>query len=125
MASDTIGKKIGDFLRYELPHEYCRARITVAKSQTVVIGAVLDRDGATQASPIANGSEANADAIALEDCTTGAGATGTVLALVRGPAIIDGDQLVLAANVTVAELVAPLLALGILVRTEPTIYTAM
>jgi len=123
MAVKTEGKYVRDVVRWEVHEDYCRALITLDKNVATEIGTPLDLNGSNgNAGLIANGSEANADAIALEKHTAVADATSTIQALVRGPAIVDGDQLALEANVTKSELVAPLQALGIQIRSEPVKY---
>jgi hypothetical protein len=121
-TSYTEGRRVDDVVRMELPQAYCREVITLDKAVAAKIGSPLDLDGSNgNGGLIANGAEANADAIALENVTAPADATAKCLALVRGPAIVDGDQLELAADVTKAELKAPLKAIGIMLRDEPTI----
>ena len=125
MASDTEAVRLSDVVKYEADPTYTRERIYVDKDISVVIGEPLDRNGHASgppavASKIANGSEANADAISLEAHAT-ASADYQILALVRGPAVVDGDQLTLQTSVTVAEMQTNLLAnIDVVVQTDPT-----
>jgi hypothetical protein len=115
MATLTESKKIGDVIVNEYHDVYTRERILVAGEVSTQIGMVLNRDGHASgpdvAFTVANGAENTIDAIALENITGGgAGADYLCLALVRGPAIVNGSNLVLASNVTVAEAATNLLA---------------
>lgn len=117
----TQTKGVGDIVAYETPLEYCRKRITVATSQTVKVGSPLDLNGgaSSNAGVITSGNEANADAIALEAATT-SGSTTTIMALVRGPCVVNASELVLETSVTLATVVTALLSAGIIARTQPT-----
>lgn len=104
----TEGKRLDDLLIAEtmVQQGYCRAMIPLGESVSCVIGTPLDQNGGTGgASLITNGNEANTDAIALEaGASTGVGNNPLVMALVRGPAVINGTQLALQASVTIAEI---------------------
>jgi hypothetical protein len=122
-----MGNRLGDILRYETPMDYCRKVCKLAKSMTVVIGTALDRDESSGAIVVLDSYEANCDAIALQAVTTGSGATGTVLALVRGPAVIDTTKIVLQTSQVDADrdtiAAALLTATGIVGRREATLVT--
>jgi len=120
MASETNTKKIGDLVLREFDSNYCRKVILLGNSVTTKIGTPLDQNGGSGgASLITNGNEANVDAVALEAVVSGAAANEPCLCLVRGPAIINGDELELETSVTVAEIKSVLDAAGILVQEEP------
>lgn len=122
-TSYTEGKTIGDVVRYQLPHGFCCEIVTLEDAEQVYVGSPLDKTGGGGggAIKITNGNEANADAISLEAKTDAGSGTDTVLALVRGPAIVNADQLTLETSVTKAELLSVFEALNILLRDEPSL----
>ncbi len=128
MAENTSeGVRLGDVVKYETPFLFCRETLTIAQdagaTDALVIGELLEDNGAGAEVVVANG--ANCHAILMEDVTAATLIAGTsqALCLVRGPAVVDVDQV----NCLTAELVAAvvaLAALGIMVREEPT-YTTL
>lgn len=114
---------VSDVVRWIANNDYCYANVPIGESVAVVVGSLLDLNGGTGgASLITNGNEANVDAIALEAATsTGVGNNPTVLALVRGPAVVNASRLALQTDVTVAEAKANLLAnIDVVAIEEPT-----
>lgn len=109
---------IGDLLKYETPMRFCREKKTLhASVQSIEVGSPLDATGKL----LGGADVANVKALALEAIE----ATGSeeIMALVRGPAIIDKDRLHLESGVTWAALEPYLEKLGILGRSEPVEYT--
>lgn len=128
MAENTTeGVRFGDVVKYETPFLYCRERLTIAQdagaTAALVIGECLEDNGGGEEVPVTVG--ANCHAILIEDVTAATLIAGTsqAMCLVRGPAVVDVDQLNCAAAELVAAVVA-LTALGIMVREEPT-YTTL
>jgi len=117
-------KTVGDIVKYETPFDYGRKVITIkqvaAATAGLPIGQLLE-DAATKAVAVATG--ADCDAVLLEEVALAdlkAGDTSRV-ALVKGPAVIDADNVTVAAAQKDAALAA-LSALGIVSRVGPT-YT--
>lgn len=123
LSSDlqTEAKRIEDIVAAVWNRSHCFALVPIGESVAVTPGTPLDQSGGTGgASLVTNGNEANVDAIALETVTSaGVGDNPNCLCIVRGPANVNADQLVLQASVTAAELKPYLLALGILLVNEP------
>lgn len=109
---------VGKVVEWEagVEYAYCRQAVNVAKSQTIIPGQVL-MNATTYAEAYVDGTGISADAVALDYVTT-TSAYGTVLALVRGPAILHSAGL----TGSDANGVADLLALGIIVRTDSTSF---
>ncbi len=80
MASQAEGLVLTDVVKYEAPSRYSRRIMTLAISQTISLGEVLEM---SSTSVVALATAASAVAIALEAVTTGAGATANILCLVR------------------------------------------
>ena len=117
MAALTQTPKAGDVVKYEAPFGFSRDKGTIAASQTVRVGSVLD--GAVTALSVCT-TGAAASAIALEAVTTGSGETAEIPVLVRHA--VCAEEYVHfgslnSGNVTAAK--AALKALGVLIRTGP------
>ncbi len=121
MSALVKGLTVGEVVKFELPLNYNRESITLKQNQIATadleIGTVLKYASGWE--PVVSGSESSAAAILLEKVSKESlAAVGGVkaLALVRGPAIVDKDNL----SVKVVAVVAALEALGIICRAEPT-----
>ena len=121
MSALVKGLTVGEVVKFELPLNYNRESITLKQNQIATadleIGTVLKYASGWE--PVVSGSESSAAAILLEKVSKESlAAVGGVkaLALVRGPAIVDKDNL----SVKVDAVVAALKALGIICRAEPT-----
>jgi len=114
-------KRVGDVVRWMVNKEFCCEALTLkaATPQSVEVGSPL-RDN-TGYILVANGQEANATAIALENVEV----TGSekVLCLVRGPAIVNPSQMHFETDVAWSEVAAYFLALKILGIAQPTYST--
>jgi len=112
MASDSEAKRRGDLLKWCVNPEYCiETHLTkAATSASFEVGSPVD--DSTGDILITNSNEANVEGI----CLTNVEATGgeKIQVLVRGPAIIDENELHLESDVTAAELEATLNGLGII-----------
>lgn len=92
MASATEGKMIGDIVHREMSDNHSREVVTIATSQTVVMGSVLMRNASDQFETLAAVADGvKAEAIALEAVTTTT-STATCLALKRN-AVVDERML--------------------------------
>jgi len=109
--------RIGDVVLAEALTEvaYCREVLELNTAQTVVPGDLLQYLG-SKYSLWGDESDGTVDAIALEYST--ASVPATILALVRGPAVVHDKYL----NVDTAATRADLAVLGILVRSNPTSF---
>lgn len=107
-----------DIVLYEPPMDYARKLVTIAASQTISRGEILELSGSDY---IAVATAGNAVAIALEAVTT-TGATATIVALVRN-CVVKYEGLTYN-SLTEATVNAALEAKGIVVRTGPTYTTA-
>ena len=113
MAQDTERNYPGDFLKWICNRDFCLDILTTKAATADILypgGLLMDSTGAIN---VANGSEASVYAIYLGPQITVAGGE-KILALVRGPAIVDYDMLNFEASVTWAECAAALAALDIL-----------
>lgn len=110
--------RIGDVVLAEAltEVEYCREVVTLDTAQTVVIGTLLQDNGDGTWSEWANESDGTVDGIALEAST--ASVPETIVALVRGPAVVHDKYL----STDTDETRADLAGIGILVRTNPTTF---
>jgi Bacteriophage lambda head decoration protein D len=116
MATEQNEKRyIGDVVLAEALEQfaYCRTAVTLAATQTIVIGDLLKNnvDG-TWSKWALEATDGTVDGIALEYST--ASVPASILAIVRGPAIVSDKYI----NVNTAAVAADLLGLGILVRTN-------
>jgi len=125
MSALVKGLTVGEVVKFELPLNYNRESITLKRNQSATadleIGTVLKYASGWE--PVVSGSESSAAAILLEKVSKESlAAVGGVkaLALVRGPAIVDKDNLSVAEGVDLDAVVAALEALGIICRAEPT-----
>jgi len=124
MATLNEGLTIGDVLKAELetPRNYCREVCVLAQDEAaeddLEIGQALETDTG-QKIVLATG--ANADSILLEKVTAEDLAADDVsaLCLVRGPAVVDGNNLTIA-NGEETDALAALKGLGILNSASPT-----
>lgn len=126
MTTYNEAVRLGDVVKFELPMHFCRGTHTIEQdagaTAGLVVGECLEDSGGKE---IVVATGANCNAILLEDVLLAdliAGDT-TRVCLIRGSAIVDTDQLT-CATAQKAAAVAALLALGILVRSEPT-YTTL
>ncbi len=124
MSALEKGLTVGEVVKFELPLNYNRETITLAQDTDadadLEIGTVLEKSSGKWI-PVATAS--SAAAILLEKVSKESlAAVGGVkaLALVRGPAIVDKDNLSVAEGAGLAAVVAALEALGIICRAEPT-----
>lgn len=123
MSALEKGLTVGEVVKFELPLNYNRETITLAQDTDadadLEIGTVLEKSSGKWI-PVATAS--NAAAILLEKVSKESIAAADVeaLALVRGPAIVDKDNLSVAKGVNLDAVVAALEALGIICRAEPT-----
>lgn len=89
----TEGARPSDAVIAEFDPRYCRETITISNGTggalTYEVNEVLEASGANF---VKNATD-KGDAILLEEITVGAGSTGTAPAIVRGPAIVNADQL--------------------------------
>lgn len=117
---------LGDVVKFELPMHFCRKvetiKLQAGATVAPVIGECLEPDGVKKKIVAVGG---NCDSILLENITLAdhKAADQKCVCLIRGPAIVDTDQLACNADQK-ATAVAALLVLGILVRSEPT-YTTL
>ena len=111
MAQLTDTDATGEWLKWMIERRFCCAPMALkaATVQTIVPGDMLEDD--TGLIIVANGTEADVIAIAMESIVAVGGEK--ILCLVRGPAIIDSDMINYAASVTWAEVSAALAALDI------------
>lgn len=119
MGSPTVTPKtealnISDIIKMMFDKNYCLALVT-ADDGTYSIGEVLE-PGVRDVKPLA--AAANAFAVCMEDIVCAASA-GVFIALVRGPAIVDGDLMTYNAEAEAATNTA-LLDEGILVKKNVT-----
>ncbi len=127
MATNTTEPtRIGDVVKMETDWHFGRQKHTIeqdgAATEALVVGELLENSGGKEV-VVATGSSCNAillEPVSLADLI--AGDTERVC-LVRGPAVIDSDQVNVASAQKATALVA-LLALNIVSRTEPT-YTTL
>jgi hypothetical protein len=75
-------------------YAYCREVVTINKSQTIIVGTILELNGAAYDAKQLAGAGTGVG-VALEAITTTAGATGTIVAVMRGPAIVKKEALTL------------------------------
>lgn len=111
--------KIGDIVLAETLTEflYCREVVTLAATQTVLPGTLLKNNGdGTWSVWDEESTDGTVDGIALEYAT--ASVPATILALVRGAAIVHSKYL----SDDTDAIRADLAAIGILVRDNPTEY---
>lgn len=113
---------IGDVVKFELDKAYCREEVILAQdaeaTEDVIVGTILEASS-TKKVPCTTGT--NADSILLTKVLAADIVAGdvTVVALTRGPAIVDDALLTITANQkTTAK--AALKVLGILTRVGPT-----
>lgn len=108
--------RIGDIVLWEAGVEvnYCREVVALDAAQTIVPGNTLAESGGTWSLYATEGGTGQVDGIALEYST--ASVPATILALVRGPAVVHGRYLV--EESTDTAVVADLASLGILIRDE-------
>jgi len=122
MSALEKGLTVGEVVKFELPLNYNRETITLAQDTDadadLEIGTVLEKSSGKWI-PVATAS--NAAAILLEKVSKESIAAADVeaLALVRGPAIVDKDNLYVG-DATLADVATALEALGIICRAEPT-----
>lgn len=118
--ADTQKMKIADVVKWETNPNFTREKVTLkaVTTQTIVVGSPLRDD--TGYILVANGQEANATHIALENIDATGGEE--CLALRCGPALIDKDQLTLETGVTWSELESYFAALDIRALAEPAEY---
>lgn len=115
------GVNIGDVVKMELQYNYCREAEVLAQDlaaeDELPVGQVLEPSG-TDLVVCTTGSLASA--VLLRKTTAAALVAGDVpvACLVRGPAILDVDQLTIVAD-ELDDAVAALLALAIVCRSEP------
>ncbi len=80
MASQTEGLVLSDVIKFEEESRFSREVLTLAASQTISMGEVLQASGDNV---VALASAASASAVALEAVTTGVGVTSDILCAVR------------------------------------------
>lgn len=115
MATLTEDLVIGDVVKMEERMAFSREVLTLATSQTISLGEVLEPDSAyVKAGAVAG----NISAIALEAVTT-TSATADILCLVRH-GIVDIDRMTLN-SLTEADVVTQLKTLGIVPYSESSI----
>ena len=121
MSNTTENPRIDDVIFYETPREYCREVITLAQNESatedLLIGTVLSTSSSKK---IACTTGSSTDSILLENVSAEDLASGDVqaVALVRGPAIVVQDALIISSNQLSAAVTA-LKTLNIIVRTQP------
>ncbi len=124
MALLTSLGKIAEVVKMETPFRYGREKLTIkqdgAASAALKVGELLENDSGYVV--VATG--ANCAAILLEPVTAATLIAGssTAVCLVRGPAVIDSDNVTVDSGQKAAALAA-LLVLGIVSRVQPTKYT--
>lgn len=123
MSALEKGLTIGEVVKFELPLNYNREAITFVKNTGATadleIGTVLETDATYGWKVVAT--PANAKAILLEKVPVEKLVADNVkaLALMRGPAIVDKDNLYVG-NANRDSVATALTALGIICRAEPT-----
>ena len=127
MVTKTEALVIGDVLVWEADRKYCveewLIENAVASEVTFVVGVTLEPGTSATTQKIPCGTAANADSILLEKVTVAASSNSSLASvLIRGPAVVNGDNLDYNSQ-TVATVDAALLDELILVKTGPT-YTA-
>jgi hypothetical protein len=118
MASLTEPIRMQDVVKWMVNSNFCCEEVTLEANteQTIVVGSLLmDDDGYIL---VANEEEANVTHIALENVSATGGET--ILALARGPALVDKDMLDFEDYVTWSEVASHLAARDILPLSEPT-----
>ena len=112
MTTETEGLYPSDVISWEEDNFYSREKVTIAASQTVVLGSIL-QDAGGGAYEICD-CEADALAIALAPVTTGSGETAEIPALVREAKVLADGLCYLCLCKTDVD--AALKALGIVVE---------
>jgi len=117
MTTIVEKKVISDVLKWEVGEGYlfCREKHVVLDGEVLAIGTVCETATGKKIQATTAG---NADSICLENDIAPVGADGSAVFLVRGPCIINEDQLDYN-SLTKATVDAALAAFGILVRSEP------
>lgn len=102
----TETQRPSDAVRWEANQDYTREVATVDTDETIAVGqAVVITAGA--AAVVADGAEATTNGIALQAGV----ATDKIVCLVRGPAIVNKDKIVLDTDADLDDTVTALLAL--------------
>lgn len=106
--------RIGDIVLAEVLPEvaFCREVVTLAAAQTITPGETLSESGGEWSEYDAAGGTGQVDGIALEYST--ASVPPTILALVRGPAVVHSRYL----DVNDDAVAADLASLGIIIRDD-------
>jgi hypothetical protein len=122
--TQTEKKHISDIVKFMIDPRYCIEKVTFAANGGATAGLncgqVLE---ASTTNKIACTTEASADSVLLENITLAEAIAGcSKIAIVRGPALINTDELTHTDSTAAAAALAALAALGIRAVTEPT-YT--
>jgi len=129
MSETNEQNYVGDLVKYETPLQFCRIATVIpqniAETTDWSVGQVLDGVTDTPSVPVKEASTgSDVDGVLLTNVSAEEIVAGDVpvVCLVRGPAVIDSDQLVVVAGIKAAAITA-LAALHIISRTEPTYDT--
>lgn len=115
MSTITEGLVVSDVVKYEAGGRYSRENRTVAESQTLVVGSLVELSGGEVIK--LSVTEANCIGVMLTAVTTGAGATAPCVVLERH-AIVNKDSLNYEDADSESGADTQLIALGIIPRSE-------
>jgi len=124
MAEQTENIRLGAVSKWEVPLGYCREVLTIkqdgAATEGLPVGQILEDDSGE----VVCTTGSNADAILLERVELDVLTDGSCsrVCLVRGPAVVDSDQLTID-SAQKSDALAALAALGIQAYDEPTYTT--
>jgi hypothetical protein len=119
MASLTEPIRMQDVVKWMVNSNFCCEEVALKADteQTIVVGSLLMDDDDDGYILVANEEEANVTHIALENVSATGGET--ILALARGPALVDKDMLDFEDYVTWSEVASHLADRDILPLSEP------
>lgn len=90
-------RRVEDLVLWEAEPRYCRTSVVIEGPLVLEVGTVLV-DAVPSASAAAGLQPAFSDSISLRNVTIGSGETAEVPALVRGPALLNLDEVVRATS---------------------------
>lgn len=83
----TSGNPLGALILEEISHNYNHKAVVVQGSAGLVVGSILEAHGTDGDYQVCS-TAASASALSLETETIASGTTGTIVALLRGPAVV-------------------------------------
>ena len=120
-------KVISDLILWEAEPRYCRGAVDLPAG-TYEIGQVLANETPAAASGAAGAQPTYSDVLCLENIVIASGQTREVAALLRGPALVNMDEVVRTTNETDAALrtrLADLIAQGVRFVREPAVQSTL